>query len=184
MLFVLPSKSQAQLLLLCRYFRKRVVIMKHHPYRSPLRKYWSPKKGSPGWKLTFTSPQKATRSPTSSPTCKSIFQKVTQHARRSPQKETLSPNKFTNIQEILEELNSCHEERYKIKVTKTITGLKFVLIFFTRNIKIRKCPADETPCSPLKVVKSTMHKSVKKHKQMKKKRKTGVFYVPALIYSH
>ena len=94
------------------------------------------------------------------------------------------PSTLMNIQEILEELNSCHEERYKIEVTKTITGLKFVLIFFTRNIKKRKCSADETTCSPLKVVKSTMHKSVKKHKQMKKKRKTGVFYVPALIYSH
>ena len=101
-LLVLPRKSQAQLLLLCRYFRKRVVIMKHHSYRSPLRKYWSPKKGITWPEIDFHLPQKATRSPTSSPTCKSISQQVTQHAGRSPQKGTLSLNKFTNMQEILE----------------------------------------------------------------------------------
>ena len=76
-----------------------------------------PKKRSLGRKLTFTSPQKVTRSPTCSPTCTSISQQVTQHAGRSPQKGTLSPNKFTNMQEILEALNSCHEGRYNIEVT-------------------------------------------------------------------
>ena len=89
-LFILPSKSQAQLLFLCRYFRKRVVIMKHHPYRSPLQKYFSPKKGSPGRKLTFTSPQKATSSLRSSPTCKSISQQVYQHAGNSGRAKQLS----------------------------------------------------------------------------------------------
>ena len=141
-LFVLPSKSQAQILLLCRYFRKRVVIMKHHPYRSPLRKYLSPKKGSPGRKLTFTSPQKATPSPTSSPICKSISQQVTQQAGRSPQKGTLSPNKFTNMQETLEELNSCHEGRYKVEVTK----LKTITLKVCSNFLYQKRKEKEMFC--------------------------------------
>ena len=109
--------------------------------------------------------------PTSHPTCREIpskgnpFSKHYQHAGNSGRAKQLS-------------------RRYKIEVTKlkTITSLKFVLIFFTRNIKKRKCSVDETPCSPLKVVKCTLHKSTKKHKQMKKKKRQVCFmYVPALV---
>ena len=53
---------------------------------------------------------------------------VTQHAGRSPQRE---PYKVTNMQETLEELNSCHEGRYKIEVTKlkTITCLRLKVCY-------------------------------------------------------
>ena len=36
----------------------------------------------------------------------------------SLQKATPSSNKFTNVQETVDELDSCHEGRYNIEVTK------------------------------------------------------------------
>ena len=124
--------------------------MKHHPYHSPLQKCWSPKKGSPGRKLTFNSLRKATPSPnkytnmpesptkrqllppTNSSKCNSISKQVKQHARSSPQKGALSPNKFTNVQETVEELDGCHEGRYNIEVTKlkTVIYSKSLFLFF------------------------------------------------------
>ena len=65
---------------------------------------------------------------------------------------------------------------------KTVISLKICsTLFFSnaRNIKKRKCPFDETPCSALKVVKCTMQKSTKQHQLKKKKR--GVFYVSTSI---
>ena len=162
---------------------------------------------SPGRKLTFNSLRKATPSPnkftnmpesptkrqllppTNSPKCNSISKQLKQHARSSSQKGALSPNKITIVQENVDELDGCHEGRYNIEITKLktltiyiyICTLKVCSTFFrnARNIKKRKCPFDETPCSPLKVVKCTMQNSTKKHQQLKKK-KRGV-YVPAFV---
>ena len=86
----------------------------------------------------------------------------------------------------MEELDGCHEGRYNIEVTKlkTVIYSKSLFYFFfsnVRNIKKRKCPFDEIPCSPLKVVKCTMQNSAKKHQQLKEKKKRGVFYVRTSI---
>ena len=122
------------------------------------------------------SPTKRQLPPTNSPKCNSISKQVKQHAGSSPQKGALFLNKFTNVQETVEELDGCHEGRYNIEVTKQKTAIysKSLFCFFfsnVRNIKKRKCPFDETPCSPLKVVKCTIQNSTKKHQQLKKKKR-------------